>query len=156
MTLLLQLVKNLSWSLKAITTKICSLVLCVMGIPYFLKQYVSGETNFFDIFRQKNYLRVSKFSVVILTIKKRGNYSRRDILQGRILVTEGNMVCHEGQSMSWYFYLLSPSWVKRSFINQKLQLNSEATDRELLNLIDLAGLLDLMDVLKLPRLVDLI
>ena len=74
----------------------------------------------------------------------------------RILVTEGNMVCHEGQSMSWYFYLLSPSWVKRSFINQKLQLNSEATDRELLNLIDLAGLLDLMDVLKLPRLVDLI
>ena len=59
-------------------------------IPYFLKYIVSGETNFFDIFRWGNYLKVSQFYALILTIfwKKGGNHSRGDILQGRMLIKE--------------------------------------------------------------------
>ena len=48
MTLLLQLVKKLSWSLKASTTKICSLVLCVNGKGH---RQILGASVFLLIFR---------------------------------------------------------------------------------------------------------
>ena len=59
---------------------------------YFLYKIVSGETNFFDIFRWEIIWRFQHFMnwfwQYFGKIKKGGNYWMGEILQGRILIKE--------------------------------------------------------------------